>query len=83
MKEIVLVGCPNSGKSTLYNRLTGAHVYTGNRPGVTTRPACAPLCDVGAENYLLTDLPGLYSLRDARTPDEENAAQTLRQKNMI
>lgn len=80
MKEIVLVGCPNSGKSTLYNRLTGAHVYTGNRPGVTTRPACAPLCDVGAESYLLTDLPGLYSLRDARTPDEENAAQTLRQK---
>ena len=35
MKKIALVGMPNTGKSTLFNRLTGSHAKVGNWPGIT------------------------------------------------
>ncbi len=56
----VLVGLPNCGKSTLFNRLTGAHQHIGNFPGVTVERAYGVLR--GHPDVELVDLPGLYSL---------------------
>ena len=57
---IALVGNPNSGKTTLFNQMTGAHQYVGNWPGVTVEKKEAALkADAGAT---LVDLPGIYSL---------------------
>jgi len=74
---VALVGSPNSGKTTLFNALTGARQKTGNYAGVTVEKkegllALGPGLSVG-----LLDLPGAYSL-DARTPDEAVTADLLR-----
>lgn len=61
---IALIGAPNSGKSTLFNGLTGARVQMGNWPGTSVE------ISRGAwDNYDLIDFPGAYSL-DAHSPDE-------------
>src|SRR5579872_7283643 len=66
---VAIVGPPNSGKSTLFNRLTGLRQKVANFPGVTVehRMGRAKL-DKGREIYLV-DLPGVYSL-NPRTEDE-------------
>ena len=61
MKRIALVGMPNTGKSTLFNRLTGSSARVGNWPGVTVELASAKLL-VGGHIAELVDLPGLYDL---------------------
>src|SRR5262249_1733224 len=63
-----LVGNPNSGKSTLFNALTGLRQHVGNYPGVTVelKKGTAHAGDVDLH---LVDLPGTYSLA-ARSPDE-------------
>jgi ferrous iron transport protein B len=53
---------PNSGKSTLFNRLTGAHARVGNWPGITVELLAARLL-VGDRMVQLVDLPGIYDLR--------------------
>lgn len=58
--KIALVGNPNSGKTTMYNSLTGSNQYVGNWPGVTVEKKEADL--IGFNNVILTDLPGIYSL---------------------
>ncbi len=58
---IALVGAPNSGKSTLFNALTGLHTKTGNYPGVTVGRAVG-LCRAGEYDVVIEDLPGTYSL---------------------
>ena len=67
--RIALVGSPNSGKSTLFNLLTGANATMGNWPG-TTVDVGRGLWQVEGTEVELLDLPGAYSL-DARSPDEE------------
>jgi ferrous iron transport protein B len=62
VKRVALVGMPNTGKSTLFNRLTGASARTGNWPGVTVDLAFARL-PVGRHLVELVDLPGLYDLQ--------------------
>lgn len=57
---IALVGNPNSGKTTLFNQLTGSHQYVGNWPGVTVEKKDGQL--KGHEHVILQDLPGIYSL---------------------
>ena len=59
-KRIALVGNPNSGKTTLYNSLTGTVQYVGNWPGVTVEKKEGKL--KGYDNIIVTDLPGIYSL---------------------
>ena len=55
-----LVGNQNSGKTTLFNRLTGSNQHVGNVPGVTVDRKDGPIKE--HENTLVTDLPGIYSM---------------------
>ncbi len=59
-RHISLIGNPNSGKSTLFNELTGANQYVGNWPGVTVEHKHGHV--KGDPELELVDLPGLYSL---------------------
>ncbi len=61
MKQVALLGMPNAGKSTLFNRLTGAHARVGNWPGITVELLTAKLL-IGGDMVQLVDLPGIYDL---------------------
>ncbi len=61
MKRVALLGMPNTGKSTLFNRLTGSHARVGNWPGVTVDLSTAKVL-VGGHMVEMVDLPGLYDL---------------------
>ncbi|MFD5867133.1 ferrous iron transport protein B [Corynebacterium sp. NPDC060344] len=72
---IGLVGAPNSGKSTLFNALTGAKAQMGNWPG-TTVEVSRGAWKAGDATYDVIDFPGAYSL-DAMSPDEELTREML------
>jgi ferrous iron transport protein B len=59
--KIALAGNPNSGKSTLFNNLTGGHVHVGNWPGVTVEKKDGEFCFKDYE-VTVVDLPGTYTL---------------------
>jgi ferrous iron transport protein B len=73
---ILVAGNPNSGKSTLFNALTGAHVKVGNYPGVTVTRTTAAVDLPGFGSVELVDLPGTYSL-SARSRDEQVAVDAV------
>lgn len=58
--RIALAGNPNSGKTTLFNALTGSNQFVGNWPGVTVEKKEGKL--KGFDDVIITDLPGIYSL---------------------
>ena len=58
--RIALAGNPNSGKTTMFNDLTGSNQYVGNWPGVTVEKKEGKL--KGAQDVIIQDLPGIYSL---------------------
>ena len=66
--RFALVGNPNSGKTTLFNALTGATAHVGNWPGVTVDKKVG-LYKKSAEHIEIVDLPGIYSL-SPYTPEE-------------
>ena len=74
---VAIVGPPNSGKSTLFNRLTGLHQRVANFPGVTVehRMGKAKLKD--SHEVFLVDLPGVYSLHP-RAEDEQVTHDVLK-----
>ena len=74
--RILLVGQPNCGKTTLFNRLTGRQEHTGNRAGVTVSCARARLRGTGEE---LVDLPGRYSFSGGG-PDEAAARRAIQEE---
>ena len=73
---ILVAGNPNSGKSTLFNALTGAHVKVSNYPGVTVTRTTAVVQIPGFGPADLVDLPGTYSL-SARSRDEQVAVDAV------
>jgi len=71
-----VVGPPNSGKSTLFNRLTGLRQKVANYPGVTVEKRIGRLAFAGAPDAMLIDLPGVYSL-EPRSEDERVTRDVL------
>ncbi|WP_036299984.1 ferrous iron transport protein B [Methylotenera sp. L2L1] len=61
MKRIALLGMPNTGKSTLFNRISGASARVGNWPGITVDLMSAKIL-LGGNIVELIDLPGIYDL---------------------
>jgi ferrous iron transport protein B len=68
--HFALVGTPNSGKTALFNALTGKRQKVANYPGVTVERKAGTLWTPSGRSVNLIDLPGTYSLR-GRSPDEE------------
>ena len=62
IRTVVLVGPPNCGKSTLFNRLTGLRQKVANYPGVTVEHHSGRMNGIGRKDLTLIDLPGIYSL---------------------
>src|SRR5579862_8507797 len=73
---VALVGPPNSGKTTLFNRLTGLRQKVANFPGVTVEHHMGKLSLAGDREAFLVDLPGVYSLT-ARSEDERVTRDVL------
>src|SRR5580700_10683368 len=61
-RTIALIGPPNSGKSTLFNRLTGLRQKVANYPGVTVEQRSGRAKLPSQRDVTLIDLPGVYSL---------------------
>ena len=80
MKRIAMVGMPNTGKSTLFNRLTGAHAKVGNWPGLTVDLLSAKLI-VGDQLVQLIDLPGIYDLNGYS--EDERVVTTFLAQNQV
>jgi ferrous iron transport protein B len=74
--HIAIAGNPNSGKSTVFNALTGLRQKTANYPGVTVEKREGTLRAEGLGDVHVIDLPGTYSL-SPRSPDEEIAHDVL------
>ena len=70
IRRFALIGTPNSGKTALFNALTGSRQKVANYPGVTVERKSGALKTPSGRTVQLVDLPGTYSLR-ARSPDEE------------
>lgn len=65
LPSVALIGNANTGKTTLFNSLTGLRQHVGNYPGVTVSKYSGPLKLFHGEKVELTDLPGIYSLAAA------------------
>ncbi|MFZ0633741.1 MAG: ferrous iron transport protein B [Acidobacteriaceae bacterium] len=77
IRTVALVGPPNSGKSTLFNRLTGLRQKVANYPGVTVEQRVGRLSGIGRSDLVLIDLPGIYGL-DTYSEDARVAVEVLR-----
>jgi ferrous iron transport protein B len=73
---VALLGNPNSGKTTLFNALTGLRQKVANYPGVTVEKKEGYLTAPDGSELILIDLPGIYSL-SASSPDEKIAVDVL------
>ena len=78
-QTLALLGMPNTGKSTLYNRLTGGNALIANWPGLTVELMRGPLPPgAGGESRQLVDLPGIHDL-DGHSADEAVVKEFLHQ----
>ena len=75
-RTVAVVGPPNSGKTTLFNRLTGLRQKVGNFPGVTVEHHTGYIRGGEGEEVALIDLPGIYSLTP-KSEDEKVAIDVL------
>lgn len=76
-KTVALVGPPNAGKTTLFNRLTGLRQKVANYPGVTVEHHAGRMPSRSGREVELIDLPGIYSL-EPRSEDERVTRDVLR-----
>ena len=74
-RKIALVGNPNSGKTSLFNRLTGLNQRVGNYPGVTVDKRSGSIKLSNGESCEIIDLPGTYSLSSKN--DDEKVVQDI------
>ena len=77
--RLALVGAPNSGKTTLFNGLTGGLAKTANYAGTTVETRTGKFETPGGANVTLVDLPGIYGL-EARSTDERVAVESIQGK---
>src|ERR1700678_3141987 len=77
LSTVALIGPPNSGKSTLFNRLTGLRQKVANYPGVTVEQHSARMSGIGHRELTVIDLPGIYSLH-SYSEDARVAVDALR-----
>jgi len=80
MRRIALLGMPNTGKSTFFNRITGASARVGNWPGVTIDLMGAKIL-MGGEMVEVVDLPGIYDLHGFS--DDEQVVRHFLENNAI
>ena len=80
MKRIALLGMPNTGKSTFFNRLTGASARIGNWPGITVDLLGAKI-PLGADLVEAVDLPGIYDLHGFA--EDEQVVRRFLQNNPV
>jgi ferrous iron transport protein B len=73
---VLLVGNPNVGKTTLFNRVTGQNARIGNYPGITVERRAGIVRPPGSNAFELVDVPGSYSLA-ARSAEEQIAIQAI------
>ena len=78
--KIALIGNPNAGKTSVFNRLTGLNQTVGNFPGVTVDKKSGTYVLPNKEKSVITDLPGTYSLYPNST-DEQIVLETLLNEN--
>lgn len=78
--EVALLGNPNAGKTTLFNRLTGAKQRTGNWPGVTVERKEGSFNLQDREIHVV-DLPGTYSLESGNSSEDEQIARQFVHEN--
>ena len=78
--KIALVGNPNSGKTTLFNLLTGSHQSTGNWPGVTVSRKQGYFIN-NHQKVHIVDLPGTYSLDFSDASEDEQIARSFCHQN--
>src|SRR5258708_33091267 len=71
LMHLALVGTPNSGKTSLFNALTGGRQKDANYPGGTVERKEGSFVTPLGRQVSVVDLPGTYSLR-GRSPDDEN-----------
>ena len=79
--NVALIGNPNTGKTSLFNQLTGLNQKVGNYPGVTVdkKQGLSKLSD--SQNAIITDLPGTYSINPTSL-DESIVLKTLLNKEI-
>ena len=80
-KNIVLAGNPNSGKTTLFNLLTGLNQKVGNFPGVTVERKSGHF-EIGTQKIQITDLPGAYSLSSKSLDERVVQTELLNPENV-
>lgn len=82
MIDVILVGNPNTGKTTLFNSLTGAHEHVGNWHGVTVERKEKTYAYKGAE-IRVVDLPGIYSLTPLSFEESEGTTFLRSHRDML
>jgi len=80
VKRVAIVGMPNTGKSTFFNRLTGSSSRVGNWPGVTVELLSATTI-LGGEAVEIVDLPGIYDLHGFS--DDEQVVRSFLENNTV
>ena len=79
--KVALIGNPNTGKTSLFNQLTGLSQKVGNYPGVTVDKKEGISKLSVTQNAIITDLPGTYSINPTSI-DESIVLKTLLKKNI-